>query len=106
MVIGSRNLVLNQDQEGNVNALVEVVYALIDDQGRKLPTKDGGVFKAGDTAENPNYVFDLSESIKTEVTAGTNLITVYDANVLAMAKIKLAENYGIEVSETELDVPQ
>ena len=108
MVIGSRNLVLNEarNEDGDVvvNALVEVTYGLIDDQGRALPTIDGGIFKVGDTAENPNYVTDLSDSIAAGVTAGKNLIEVYDSNVLAMAKIKLAEIYGIKVTDVELDV--
>ena len=97
MKIGSRNLVITERKDGN-SVSVEVIYGLFDDKGAKLPTFDNGRFLAFDTPENPNLVRDFSEGVSSEVKSSKNLIDVYNSNVLAFAKIKLAEIYNIDSS--------
>lgn len=95
MVIGSRNLVITMGEDGNEYASVEVAYTYLDDQNRILPTEDGGIFRVNDTPENPNYIRNLSQQLSGMFAAGTNLLDMYDANVLTMAKLKFAERYGV-----------
>ena len=96
LLIGSHNIVNKQKPDmSGYDSIVEVAYEYNDENGNVLPTNDGGVFRvlAG--------VKELSQSINSSLPSDDNIIDRLLNEVKVIAAKKLADRFGLEISDVE-----